>query len=153
MNDVYRMKSAEVVDTVRDVNTRMADVSKLELSQQGTLKILKNMEKQRQNDLASFNANFKAIDRRLSSNTSKTTGSKLPAVANIAKSGMAGAMYYGPRTVLFMVVTIVSVAVAAIFYGNQFEQPELVSAAWLAVYASAGAFVPSTAMTWITRRK
>jgi hypothetical protein len=146
------MKSAEMVDHVRDMSTRMADVTKLEMTSHGTVKVLKNMEKQRQSDLDAINANFKAIDKRLSSSP-KATGNKLPAIACIAKSTAAGAMYYGPRTVLFLVITVASIAVSAIFYGNQFEQSELVNTAWLAVYASAGAFLPSVAMTWLTRRK
>lgn len=150
-NSIYQMKSAAVVDNVRDMSTRMADVTQLEMTSLGTVKVLKNMEKQRQSDLDAINANFKAIDKRLSS-SSKAAGNKLPDIACLAKNTASGAMYYGPRSVLFLVVTVVSVAVAAIFYGNQFEQAELVNAAWLAVYASAGAFLPSVAMTWLTRR-
>lgn len=147
---IYRMKEAPVVDSVRDLNTRMADVDTLEAGQKGILKVLKNMEKQRQDDLAAVNANFKSIDKKLAN---RPVANKLPAVGNVAKATAQGAVYYGPRTVLFMVITIISIAIAAIFYGGQFEQPEIVTTAWMAVYACAGAFVPSAALTWITRRK
>lgn len=151
---IYKMKSAEaVVDNVRDLNTRMPDIDKLAATQNGLLTVFKNAEKQRQSDLAAINANFKAIDKRLSSASSSPVASKLPAVSQVAKSTAAGAMYYGPRTALFMVVTTISVAIAAIFYSGQFEQPEVATTAWMAIYACAGAFVPSAALTWITRRK
>jgi len=149
-NSIYRMKEAPVADTVRDLNTRMADVDVLEAGQKGILKVLKNMEKQRQDDLAAVNANFKVIDKKLAS---RPAASKLPAVGNVAKATAQGAMYYGPRTALFLVVTIISVAIAAIFYSGQFEQPEVATMAWMSIYACAGAFVPSAALTWITRRK
>jgi len=150
---IYRVKeeAPAYADNMRDLNTRMADVGTLETSLKGITKILGNMNKQRQDDLAGINANFKSIDKALTKRP--TASSKLPAVTTIAKNTAAGAMYYGPRTVLFSVVTVVSVAVAAIFYGNQFENQELVNAAWLAVYASAGALVPSSVLTWFTRRK
>jgi len=150
---IYKMQDAPVVENVRDLNTRMADVDNLEAGVKGITKILKNMEKQRQDDLANINANFKSIDKQLKNRPAANVASKLPAVGHVAKATAQGAMYYGPRTALFLVVTIISIAIAAIFYSGQFEQPEIATMAWMSIYACAGAFVPSAALTWITRRK
>lgn len=154
-NEIYRMKEAPaaMADNVRDLNTRMGDVDKVAKTNEGILKILKNMEKQRQNDLAGINANFRTIDKKLATRPTVAVANRLQPAGQIAKATAKGAMYYGPRTALFLVITIVSIAIAAIFYGGQFEQPEVITAAWMAIYACAGAFVPSAALTWITRRK
>jgi uncharacterized protein YkvS len=162
MSGIYKLGHGvgqAIADNVKDLNVQVSDLDNVKATQNNLVTVVKKLNDQRVMDSRTISENFKNIEARLNrvdSRTSqvKSVAKKTPVyAAEICKVTAKGSMYYGPRSILFLVVTVISIAIAGIFYGGRFEQPDLVNAAWLAIYASGGALVPAAALTFITRKR
>lgn len=86
------------------------------------------------------------LESRKAKSPSKPIGDRVMGAARVAA-------YSGPRLGLFLIVTLASIAGAALGYESVFEGAELSQPAWVGLFGAVSMVVPLSIATFVTRKR